>query len=259
MTISIAMAGKGGTGKTSIGCLIVRYLLKHSGAPVLAVDADPAANLGFGLGLDVDKTIGSILAGFNENKLIIPAGMSKESYLNSKLSESIVESHGVDLLTMGRGEGAGCYCFPNNVLKTFIDRLLPNYKCMVMDNEAGLEHLSRGTTESIDELIIVSNHSVKGVRTVGTIIQLIKELKLNIKRKWVVVNQAPDFIDPLVSAELSRLGISSNAKIPEDHLILEYDWHQRSLLEMPDDSVSVVAVDKMMQQILSKNPSEVQI
>jgi CO dehydrogenase maturation factor len=236
MTISIALAGTGGTGKTSIACLILRHMLNNGGAPVLAVDADPASNLGFGLGLEVDKTIGSILAGFNENKLVIPIGMSKESYLNSKLNESIVESRGFDLITMGRGEGAGCYCFPNNVLKSFIDKLLPNYKFMVMDNEAGLEHLSRGTTESIDELIIVSNHSIKGVRTVGTIMQLILELKLNIKRKWVVVNQAPDSIDPLVSTELSRLGMLSYVKIPEDRLIMEYDWHQRSLLEMPDDS-----------------------
>ena len=257
MTISIAMAGKGGTGKTSIACLIVRYLLKHGGVPILAVDADPASNLGLGLGVVVEKTIGAVLAGFNENKISVPGGLSKESYLTSKLNEAIVENCGFDLITMGRGEGAGCYCFPNNVLKTFIDRLLPNYKFMVMDNEAGLEHLSRGTTESIDDLIIMSNHSVKGIRTVGTIIELIKELKLNIKRKWIVVNQSPDTIDPLVSAELTRLVITSYATIPEDNLIMEYDWHQRSLLEMPDDSTSVVAVDEMMRHILSKSMSEV--
>jgi CO dehydrogenase maturation factor len=253
MTISIAMAGKGGTGKTSVACLIVRYLLKHGGCPVLAVDADPAANLALGLGLDVETTVGAVLAGFSEAKLVIPAGLSKESYLNLKLNETILESQGVDVITMGRGEGAGCYCFPNNVLKAFIDRLLPNYQFMVMDNEAGLEHLSRGTTESIDELIIVSNHSVKGVRTVATIIQLIKELKLHIKRKWIVLNQAPDLIDPLVSAELSRLGISYDAKIPEDHLIIEYDWHQRSLLEMPENATSVVAIEKLVQKILSQH------
>jgi CO dehydrogenase maturation factor len=252
MTISIAMAGKGGTGKTSIACLIVRYLLKHSWCPVLAVDADPAANLALGIGLDVETTVGAVLAGFSEAKLVIPAGLSKESYLNLKLNETILESQGVDVITMGRGEGAGCYCFPNNVLKAFIDRLLPNYQFMVMDNEAGLEHLSRGTTESIDELIIVSNHSVKGVRTVATIIQLIKELKLHIKRKWIVLNQTPELIDPLVSAELSRLGISCDAKIPEDHLIIEYDWHQQSLLEMPENATSVVAIEKLMKKILSQ-------
>ncbi|APV44226.1 CO dehydrogenase maturation factor [Dehalogenimonas formicexedens] len=257
MTISIAMAGKGGTGKTSIACLIVRYLIKQRRVPVLAVDADPAANLDLGLGVNVEKTIGSILAGYNENKLVIPPGMSKEALLDLKLNESIFESQDFDLITMGRGEGAGCYCFPNNVLKSFIDKLLPNYKFMVMDNEAGLEHLSRGTTESIDHLLLVSNHSVKGVRTVGTIIQLVKELRLNIKHRWVILNQAPETIDPLVEAEFGRLGISIGAAIPEDRLIMEYDWHQRSLLDMPGDSASVQAIDKMMNQILSKNPSEV--
>jgi CO dehydrogenase maturation factor len=257
MTISIAMAGKGGTGKTSLACLIIRYLIQQRSVPVLAVDADPSANLSLGLGVNVEKTIGSILAGYNENKLVIPPGLSKEALLDSKLNESIVESREFDLITMGRGEGAGCYCFPNNVLKSFIDKLLPNYKFMVMDNEAGLEHLSRGTTESIDHLIIVSNHSVKGARTVGTIIQLIKELKLNIKRKWVVLNQAPDPVDQLVEAEFNRMGISIDARIPEDDRILEYDWHQRSLLEMPAESASVRAVAQMMTRVLANGSSEV--
>ncbi len=257
MTATIAMAGKGGTGKTSLACLIIRYLLKHGGAPVLAVDADPASNLGLGLGLEVGKTVGSVLAGFNESKMIIPPGLSKEAYLNIKLNEVVVESRGVDLITMGRGEGAGCYCFPNNVLKSFIDRLLPNYEYLVMDNEAGLEHLSRGTTERVDDLIIVSNHSVKGARTVGTVLQLVAELKLDIKRKWVVVNQAPAEIDPLVAAEFSRMGIAPHAVVPEDRLIMEFDWHQTSLLEMPDESPAVAAVGELMARILAHRLSEV--
>ncbi len=257
MTVTIAMAGKGGTGKTSLACLIVRYLLRHGGAPVLAVDADPAANFGLGLGLDVGKTVGSVLAGFNESKMVIPPGLSKEAYLNIKLNETVAESRGLDLITMGRGEGAGCYCFPNNVLKSFIDRLLPNYKFLVMDNEAGLEHLSRGTTERVDELIIVSNHSIKGVRTVDTILKLVAELKLNIKRKLLVINQAPVEIDPLVSAEFSRLGIVPDAMVPEDRLIMESDWHQISLLDMPDDSPAVTAIDDLMTRVLSNRLSEV--
>ncbi len=251
MTTTIAMAGKGGTGKTSLACLIIRHLLKHGGAPVLGVDADPAANLGLGLGLETCKTIGSVLAGFNETKMVIPPGLSKDAYLSTRLNETVVESSGIDLITMGRGEGAGCYCFPNNVLKDFIGKLLPNYKYLVMDNEAGLEHLSRGTTEHVDDLIIVSNHSVKGARTVGTILQLVAELKLDIKRKWVVVNQAPDPIDPLVAAEFERSGIACDCIVPEDRLIVEFDWHQRSLLEMPDDSGAVGAVDALMKKILS--------
>jgi CO dehydrogenase maturation factor len=189
--------------------------------------------------------------------MVIPPGMSKESYLNIKLNEAVVESRGVDLITMGRGEGAGCYCFPNNVLKSFIDKLLPNYSYMVMDNEAGLEHLSRGTTEHVDDLIIVTNHSVKGVRTIGTILQLVEELGLHIKRKWVVINQSPAEIDPLVAAELDRLGISPDVIVPEDHLIMEYDLHQRSLLEMSDNSPAVTAIDELMTSILAHRLSEV--
>jgi CO dehydrogenase maturation factor len=257
MTTTIAMAGKGGTGKTSLACLIIRYLLKHRGAPVLGVDADPAANLGLGLGLETGKTIGSVLAGFNETKMVIPSGLSKDAYLSTRLNETVVESSGIDLITMGRGEGAGCYCFPNNVLKDFISKLLPNYKYLVMDNEAGLEHLSRGTTEHVDDLIIVSNHSLKGARTVGTILQLVAELNLDIKRKWVVVNQAPDPIDPLVAAEFKRSGIAYDCIVPEDRLIVEYDWHQRSLLEMPDDSGAVGAIGALMRKLLSPQFSEV--
>lgn len=257
MTITIAMAGKGGTGKTSLAGLIIRYLLKHGNVPVLAVDADPAANLGLGIGLDADLTVGSVLAGFNETKISIPAGLSKEAFLNIKLNETIVENRGIDLITMGRGEGAGCYCFPNNVLKSFIDRLTPNYRYMVMDNEAGMEHLSRGTAAQIDELIVVSNHSVKGMRTTDTILRLIKELGLNISRKWMVMNQAPESIDPLVSAEIDRLSISLDAIVPQDNLIMEYDWQQRSLLEMPDDSAAVRAVDGLLGKILTLKSSEV--
>lgn len=257
MTITIAMAGKGGTGKTSIAGLLVRYLVRYGGAPVLAVDADPAANLRLGLGFDIERTIGSVLAGFNENKITIPSGMLKDAYLNIKFSEAIIESKGVDLITMGRGEGAGCYCFPNNVLKSFIDKLMPNYRYMVMDNEAGSEHLSRGTTGDVNDLIMVSNHSIKGVRTIGTIMQLVQELGLKVKRKWVVINQAPADIDPLVQAELDRLGISPEMVVPTDNLILEYDLHQRSLLEMPDDSAAVRAIDKLMQKLLLPEMSEV--
>ena len=257
MTISIAMAGKGGTGKTSLASLVIRYLVKHGGAPVLAVDADPVANLGLSLGLDADLTIGSVLAGFNETKISIPAGLSKEAFLNIKLNETVVESRSLDLITMGRGEGAGCYCFPNNVLKNFIDRLTPNYHYMVMDNEAGLEHLSRGTTERVDNLILVSNHSIKGVRTLDTILHLADELGLDIKRKWVVMNQSPEMVAPLVAAELERLCISLDAIVPQDNLIMEYDWQQRSLLEMPDDSAAVRAVNGLLEKILTAKSSEV--
>lgn len=250
MTITIAMAGKGGTGKTSLASLIIRYLLKHNATPILAVDADANANLAWSLGLTVKQTIGSVLADFNDVKMSIPPGMTKEAYLNFKLNGAVVESKSVDLITMGRGEGAGCYCFPNNVLKEFIDKLAVNYRFLVMDNEAGLEHLSRRTTENVDELIVVSNHSVKGVRTIGNILDLIKELKLNVKRQSIVINQAPGQLDPMIVGALNELGVRADAVIPMDNLIADYDLQQKPLTELPDASPAVQAIDGLMEKLL---------
>lgn len=254
MTTTIAMAGKGGTGKTSLASLIIRYLLKHNAVPVLAVDADANANLAWSLGLTVKQTIGSVLADFNDVKMGIPPGMTKEAYLNLKLNGAVVESKNVDLLTMGRGEGAGCYCFPNNVLKEFIDKLAVNYRFLVMDNEAGLEHLSRRTTENVDELIIVSNHSIKGVRTIGNILDLIRELKLDVKRQSIVINQAPGPPDPMIVEGLKGLGVTADAVVPMDSLIADYDLRQKPLTELPDGSPAVQAVDRLMEKLLAGRP-----
>ena len=251
MTITIAMAGKGGTGKTSLASLIIRHLLKHNATPILAVDADANANLGWSLGLTVGQTIGSVLADFNDVKMSIPPGMTKEAYLNLKLNGAVVESKSVDLITMGRGEGAGCYCFPNNVLKKFIDKLAVNYRFLVMDNEAGLEHLSRRTTENVDELIIVSDHSVKGVRTVGNILDLIKELNLNVKRQSFVINQALGELDPVIVEGLNKLNVRADAVIPMDSLLADYDLEQKPLTELPDASPAVQAINSLMEKLLA--------
>jgi CO dehydrogenase maturation factor len=252
LSFSIAVAGKGGSGKTSIASLVIRYLKKSRLVPVLAVDADGNANLGESLGLDVEKTIGSIIADFNEDKISIPSGLTKGAYLELKLNESIVESKDLDLITMGRGEGTGCYCYPNTVLKKFIDELKGNYAYMVMDNEAGMEHLSRRTTEDIDQLFIISDHSVKGVRTAARIIQLIKELKLVVAKQAVVINRVPETIDSHVSKELKELGIEPIATVPLDDEVYEYDLGKRSLLELPDSSKAVMAVDRLMGSVLGR-------
>ena len=252
MTISIAVAGKGGSGKTSVACLAIRYLKKKGLVPVLAVDADGNANLGESLGLVLEDTIGSVLAAFNEDKISIPSGLTKGAYLELKLNETIVESEGLDLISMGRGEGTGCYCYPNTVLKKFIDELKGNYASMVMDNEAGMEHLSRRTTENIDELFIISDHSVKGVRTVGRILELIKELKLDVKRHSVVINRVPGELDSHIRQELEQLGVEPIANIPLDDEVYRFDLEKRSLLDLPDKSIATIAVEKMMGTILGK-------
>ncbi len=252
MNYSIALAGKGGSGKTSTSCLIIRYLIKKGLVPVLAVDADGNANLGESLGLETEKTIGSIIADFNEDKISIPSGLTKGAYLEFKMNEAVVESKGLDLVSMGRGEGTGCYCYPNTVLKKFIDELKENYACMVMDNEAGMEHLSRRTTENVDQLFIISNHSVKGVRTVGRILQLIEELKLDVKNQGVIITQVPGEMDSHVKEELKQLGIEPVAIIPYDENILDYDLEKKSLVDLPDNSPAVEAISVFMDDIIAK-------
>ncbi len=250
MTLKVAVAGKGGTGKTTIASLIVRYLMKNGIAPVLAVDADPNANLGESLGLRVDRTIGNVLADFQKEKITIPPGMTKEAYLNLKLNEVIVESKNLDLVSMGRGEGRDCYCYPNTVLRNFIDNLAGNYPSMVMDNEAGMEHLSRATTQNVDELFLISDHSIKGIRTVARLRDLVAELGLIVKRESVIINLVPGEIDPSVRAEMDKLGIKILAVVPLDANVGEYDLMTRPLLELPDSSPAVRAVDAAMANLL---------
>jgi len=250
LSFSIATAGKGGTGKTSIASLIIRYLKKNKEGPILAVDADPNANLGDSLGLGTKKTIGSIIGLFHEEKINIPPGMTKESYLKYKFNEAIVESKGLDLISMGRGEGLECYCYPNLILREFIATLAENYAYIVMDCEAGMEHLSRKTTEDINELLIISDHSVKGIRTVAQIRDLVAELKLMVKRQSAIINFVPAKLDPLITEELSRLGIEPVATIPLDEQVHDYDLKLKPLLDLPDTSKAVKAVDKLMSKIL---------
>ncbi len=249
MSITIAVAGKGGSGKTTVASLVIRYLMKNSLGPILAVDADPNANLGESLGLSVRQTVGSIIATFNEEKINIPPGMTKEAYLEFKLNDAMVESKGLDLVTMGRGEGPACYCYPNLLLRKFMDSLAGNYAYIVMDNEAGMEHLSRRTTQNIDELLLISNHSVKGIRTIARLRELVAELKLVVKRQSVIINFVADKIDPLISEEMARLGIEPTAVIPLDEAIGEYDLKLKPLLDLPDSKAAKV-VDNLMNDLL---------
>jgi len=224
--------------------------MKNGLVPILAIDADPNANLGESLGFGIKQTIGSIIATFNEEKINIPPGMTKEAYLEFKLNDAMVETKGLDLITMGRGEGPDCYCYPNLLLRKFADSLTGSYAYTVMDNEAGMEHLSRRTTQNIDELLLISNHSVKGIRTIARLRDLVTELKLVVKRQTVIINSAPEKLDPLVSEELDRLGIEPTATIPFDEELYEYDLKLKPLLDLPDTSKAVRAVDNLMNRLL---------
>jgi len=257
LSYNIAVVGKGGSGKTTVASLVVRYLKKNGLEPILAVDADANANFGESLGLNVSQTIGAIIATFNEEKINIPPGMTKEAYLEIKLNGAMVESKGLDLVTMGRGEGPACYCYPNLLLRKFMDSMSGNYRYVVMDNEAGMEHLSRRTTQNIDELLLVSNHSVKGIRTIYRVKELVAELKLVVKRQSVIINMVTDDIDRHVKEEMSRLGIEPAAIIPLDNTVAESDMAMNPLLDLPDCR-STEVVDTLMTRLL-QNKAEATI
>jgi CO dehydrogenase maturation factor len=230
--------------------LVIRYLLKNELGSVLAVDADPNSNLAENLGLEVRQTIGRILNSFQGDKLKIPQGMTKEAYLEYQLNVAITESKGLDLITMGRGEGPECYCYPNVVIRKLIDDWSKNYAFVVMDNEAGLEHLSRRTTQDIDELLLVSDHSIKGVRAAARVKELVAELKLAIQRESVIINKVPGEIDPLLSQEMERLGIVPTLTIPVDEELQQHDLEQKPLFSLPDTSKAVTAVNGLMDGLL---------
>ncbi len=252
MTINIAVAGKGGTGKTSIASLVIRYILKNNLGTVLAVDADPNSNLAESLGLEVRQTVGRILNEFQGEKLKIPPGMTKEAYLEYQLNGAITESKNLDLITMGRGEGPECYCYPNVVIRKLVDDWSKNYDFVVMDNEAGMEHLSRRTTQNIDEMLLVSDHTVKGLRALARIRGLIKELKLVIKRESVIINNVSGEVDPRLKEEMEKLGIKPAAIIPADEEISKYDLEQKPLLQLPDTSEAVITINELMNKLLSR-------
>jgi CO dehydrogenase maturation factor len=251
LTVSIAVAGKGGSGKTSITTLIIRYLIKKGSRPILAIDADPNANLAESLGIEVEQTVGAILDQFQRDKIQIPPGMTKETYLEYMLNQVIVEDENFDLITMGRGEGPECYCYPNLILRKFADKLSGNYSFTVMDNEAGLEHLSRRTTQNIDELLIITNPTVKGVRTVARIKDIVSDLRLSVKRQSIIINSAPLELDAVVVEEMKRLNIKPSVVIPWDDELYQFDIELTPLLDLPDSSKAVLAINDMMAKLLA--------
>lgn len=250
MSFTIAVAGKGGSGKTTLAGLIIRNLLNRDSGAVLAVDADPNSNLHETIGMEVERTVGSTLAEFFKERMQMPPGMTKEVYLEIKLNEIIAEGKGVDLLSMGRGEGKGCYCYPNLMVKKFVDTLSENYGYVVMDNQAGMEHMSRRTTDDIDLLLVVASPTVKGVRAAARIFALIEELELRTKKAGLVMNMSSDPLDETLAEELSRESLEPMWIVPADPLIQKYDLDRRPLTEMPDDSPAVSAVNALLQQEL---------
>jgi len=254
MSYTIAVSGKGGTGKTTISSLIIKYLIEKNLTPILAVDADPNSNLYYILGVDVGNTFGNVreevLKETKSGK--IPAGISKETVFELKFQSSIVESKGFDLLTMGRPEGPGCYCYANIVLRRYIDELSKNYKFVVIDNEAGMEHLSRRTTQNIENLLIISDSTPVGIITAGRIRDLVNELELKVNNIYIVINRSSSEseLDKKVKKLIEKQNLNFLGTIPEDSILEEYSFNKKSILELPLDSISFLAINAIMEKLI---------
>lgn len=248
MSYVIAIAGKGGTGKTTIAGLLVRIIKEKKLGSLLAIDADPNSNLAECLGVAVRETIGTILDRIAEHPDKIPAGMSKDRFIEYEVQTAVVESDGFDLLTMGRPEGPGCYCYVNNVLRNTAARLISEYDYVVIDNEAGLEHFSRRTTRSADTLLIISDASSAGLRAVKRIIDLVKELKIKTGKSLLLINC---FEKDLPAEKLSGIKPQYLGFIPQDSRIEEISLNAGSVFDLKDDAISMVSLRNLGEKIWS--------
>lgn len=246
MTATIAIAGKGGAGKTLIAALLVRYILDHQLGTVLAVDADPSTNLHLALGTTVSGTVGDM----REDMLALtqarqlPAGMTLNEYLDYQLRLLLTEEKGFDLLAMGRPEGPGCYCAANSLLRFLIDHIAKRYDFVVIDNEAGMEHLSRRTTRDVDLLLLVSDPTVRGILSAAEMQTLAGKLKIRVGRTRAIINRVPsrnadvgldDLPQPvrevIAARELEVVGL-----VPRDENVVEYDARGKPFFDLPDDA-----------------------
>ncbi len=251
MPFTIAVAGKGGTGKTTLAALLIRQLIKSGRKPVLAADADANANLNEALGIKVgDQTISSKMPGINNSLEPLPAGMTRERYLAYCVHQSLSEGDDFDLLVMGAPQGQGCYCYVNNLLRNFIQQLSSNYPYIVMDNEAGMEHLSRQTTNNVDVLFITSDATVRGARSAKRIKELVVSLNLAVGDMYLVVNRAAGDFGELLKEEIVKTGLKLIGTIPEDEQVIDFDLVGRPLFELPDESPVVKAVSGIMSKTI---------
>ncbi len=249
MSYSIALAGKGGTGKTTVAGFLIRYLVSEGRTPVLAVDADANSNLNEVLGLEISETLGDAR---EEMKKGVSSGMTKDVFMEMKLQEAVIESSGFDLIVMGRPEGAGCYCAANSLLTMYLEKLIKNYEMVVTDNEAGMEHISRLTTDNIDDLIVVSDSSIRGIQAAARIVELTEELKLNIIRKSLIVNRVKDGERARIEEAVKKYNLELMGIIPEDPVVFDYDLEGKPTSQLGEKSTAVVAANSIFRGILGR-------
>lgn len=253
MTVTIAVAGKGGTGKTTLAALIIKYLLAAGRTPILAIDGDPSSNLNLALGLELEATIGQIREEALDQAASggLATGISRPDYFAYKVNECLVEGQGVDLLAMGRPEGPTCYCAANNLLRTSIDRLGNSYACVVIDNEAGMEHISRQTTRNVDHLFIVTDPTLRGLAAARHIVALIAELGARIGRSYLVVNRVCGELPADFVRHIDQLGVPLVGTLPDDPQVAALDMAGRPLTEVGERSAIYQATVRMLQETIA--------
>jgi CO dehydrogenase maturation factor len=245
LSFTIAVSGKGGTGKTTLAGMIIRYLLDKGKGPILAVDADSNSNLNEVLGVEVRATIGDAREMMKKD---VPAGMTKDIWFEYKIQEALMESKGFDLIAMGRPEGPGCYCAANTLAKKCLDLLSGNYRYVVIDNEAGMEHFSRLTTRDVDLLFILSDSSRRGILTASRIRDLIHELDLHIVREVLVINRVQGELDPEILGEVKRQNLELAGVIPVDEGVYRYDLEGKPTFRLPVESKAVQAARQIFEK-----------
>lgn len=253
LTTTIALAGKGGVGKTTVAAMILKYLRQKGKGAVLAIDADPSANLNSVLGLELESTIGDVreetASGVGNGS--IPAGMAKRDYLEVRINEALVEGTGLDLIAMGRPEGPGCYCAANHVLRECVDRIAGSYDYVVIDNEAGLEHLSRRTTRDVDYLVVVSDASVRGIVAAGRVAAVVNELQTRVGRALLIVNRVEGELSPVLVEEIRKQGLDLAGVVPADGSVAAFDREGTPLIDLPEDSAVFTAIRGIVEGMLN--------
>jgi CO dehydrogenase maturation factor len=249
MAYIIAVSGKGGTGKTTIAGLTIRYLIEKKQRPVLAVDADSNSCLNETLGVPIHTTIGHLreeslqtIRGDSER----PGGMSMEQIFDYQIQQAIIEAKGFDLLVMGRPEGPGCYCAANNIIRRYTDKLSEGYPYVVIDNEAGMEHLSRRTTQRINLMLIISDPTPKGIQTAKRINNLVDELNLDVNRRVLIINRVSEPNFDKLKNMTKGLPFSDIFNVPEDEKVHQFDFNGRPIFELLSDSKAINSIFKLL-------------
>ena len=252
MPFTIAVAGKGGVGKTTTCGMLIDYLCKKRRGPVLVVDADANSNLNEVLGVEVETSLGQIREEMAQAELkgTIPKGMTKADYDEFKFNSALIEDDDFEMLVMGRTQGKGCYCYVNGVLKTQVDKYAKNYSYIVMDNEAGLEHVARGTLPHVDTMLLISDCSRRGVQAAARVAEMVAEMDLKPGRMGLIINRAPGgVLDDGVRAEIEKHGLELLGVLPQDEAVYRCDCDGEPSAKLPEDNAVKTALRGIMQGV----------